>query len=195
MKSIIGILIIVNMSIFVAGCSDVKSPKEKVRFFDKAVVYYNPNEAPWGLLKVINVPVEEFLRHKDHLSEIILTDKDSLQYISEIIHKARLDSLSNKHADTSIAVLLFSNEKIDTLATDAFPQYPIQYNNSVFRDSMLVYYIIDIIRSRNIIWNDAAKEFYYNGAYNPLPRSTININHNSGITIASRIDDKLRPTR
>lgn len=162
--------------IYVTGCDNVNSTKENVRIFDKAIIYYNPNEAPWGLLKVINVSVQEFLKYDEDLSEIILTDKDSLQYLSESINKARLDSLSNKYVDTSIAILLFSNNSIDTLATDAFPQYQIQYNSTMFRDSTLVYYLIDIIRDRNTVWNEAAKDFYYNGSYNPLPRSIINVN-------------------
>lgn len=140
------------------------------RNFEKAIIYYNSNTVPWGLMKVIDVSVGDFLQDSLNLRKIVLTDKDSLRHISENIIRSKPTSLAgNDYIDTAIAVLLFSQGHIDTLATNAYPQSVIQYNDMTLTDSTLVYHLIDIIRKHDPLWDNEAKDYYYNGTYNPLP--------------------------
>lgn len=142
------------------------------RNFEKAIIYYNSNTVPWGLMKVIDVSVGDFLQDSLNLRKIVLTDKDSLRHISENIIRSKPTPLAgNDYIDTAIAVLLFSQGHIDTLATNAYPQSPVQFNDENFMDSVLVYHLIDIIRAHDPKWDEDAKEYYYNGAYNTLPQS------------------------
>lgn len=43
----------------------------------KAVIYYDPNEVPWGILKVIDTHGREFLKYRG-LNKLTITDCDSL---------------------------------------------------------------------------------------------------------------------
>lgn len=140
--------------------------------FEKVIIYYNSNTVPWGLMKVIDVSVGDFLQDSLNLRKLVLADKDSLRHISEIINSSEFSRLKvNDYVDTSIAVLLHFKDRIDTLATDAFPRSPIQYNDMAFTDSMLIYYFIDIIREHDSLWDNDAEDYYYNETYNSLPRS------------------------
>ena len=62
-------------------CNNIQSTHKEYSL-DKAVIYYNPNDTPWGLLKVVDVPMHQFLKYKANCSKITLTNRDSLQYIS-----------------------------------------------------------------------------------------------------------------
>jgi lipoprotein len=169
MKKAIHSLLLISIFIGITGCGH-KNAGDKI--FDKAVIYYNPNTAPWGLMKIIDVSVVDFLQDSINLGELVVTNNDSLQYISGIINKTTLTPLAiNDYVDTSIAVLLFSQGCIDTLATNAYPHSPIQYNNMTFEDSTLVYHLINIIREHEPLWDNEAKDYYYDGTYNPLPKS------------------------
>lgn len=171
MKTTINILLITGLIICALGCKD-KQTIQKDLIFDKAIVFYNSNIPPWGILKVTNISAEDFLNNNVGLTQIALTDMDSLRYIKECIIHAKLDTLKNNdYVDTSIAMLLYSGKNVDTLTSNAYPQHLLQYNNTTFRDSLLVYYIIDAIRQRDSIWNNAAQDFYYLGQYQHLPKS------------------------
>lgn len=137
---------------------------------DKAVIFYNAKEAPWGILRIATIDVQNYLRDSTNLAKIVIKDKNKLQFICDrLIH---VDTIAFEHnIDTWIAALLYSSNKIDTLALDAYPQNDLQYNNLIFRDSILAYYLIDLIRSHSSIWNKQAMEFYYDGKYNPLSKS------------------------
>lgn len=178
MEKTIYLLGIFCTCICVIACGNANSKAEKNHTYDKAVIYYDPNIAPWGLLKITDISVQDFLKYNDDLCKIVLSDKDSILYISKSVNKTHPHSLiDNNYVDTSIAVLLFSQGNVDTLASNAYPQSRIQYNRTFLHDSTLVYYFIDIIRKQNLIWNNAAKDYYYNGIYNSLPHSIFENGH------------------
>ena len=173
MEKTIYLLGIFCICICVIACGNANSKAEQKHIYDKAVIYYAPNIAPWGLLKITDVSAQDFLKHRDNLCKIVLTNKDSILYISKTVNKTHPDSLiDNNYVDTSIAVLLFSQGNVDTLSSDAYPQSRIQYNRTFLYDSTLVYYFINIIRKQNSVWDNAAKDYYYNGINNSLPHST-----------------------
>lgn len=148
---------------------------------EKAIVFYDSHTAPWGVLKVADTSVEDFFKYDSNWDRIVLTDIHSLKPISEAVRRAR--PTRNGSVDTAIAVLLFFGDRIDTLATDAFPQYPVQLNNTLFYDSELVFYLIDLIRNNNRVWDKVAKEYYFDGAYHHLPYD-----------VYKKIGEKINPT-
>ena len=159
------ILFLFIISIYV-GCQTQYSRHP----IEKAIIYYNANEAPWGILRIATVDMRDYLRDSANLSTIIIEDRDTLQFIqNRLIHK---DTIVEKHnIDAWIVALLYTSEKVDTLVLDAYPENDLQYDNLIFKDSILAYYLIDLIRNHNLVWDKQAMEFYYNGKYNPLPKS------------------------
>ena len=134
-----------------------------------AIIYYS-DEAPWGILRIATVEMHDFLSDTTNRGEIIIKNRDTLQFIrNRITHANAIASRLN--IDTWIVALLYSHssDTIDTLALNGYDY--LQYNRTIFRDSILAYYLIDLIRSRSPVWDERAKNFYYDGKYNPLPKS------------------------
>lgn len=148
---------------------DIAQTETKI---DKAIIFYDLS-SPWGVLKFCTMEVHTFLddTNKSERDQIVLTDTDSLKPISDALHNAHF--FPCKHSiDTEIAVLFFSGNRIDTLASDGYPQDPVELNHrSYFNDSTLVYYLIDVIRANSPVWDKDAKDFYYDGQYQHLPSS------------------------
>ena len=133
------------------------------------ILYYS-DEAPWGILRIATVEMHDFLSDTTNRGEIIIKNRDTLQFIrNRITHANAIASRLN--IDTWIVALLYSHssDTIDTLALNGYDY--LQYNRTIFRDSILAYYLIDLIRSRSPVWDERAKNFYYDGKYNPLPKS------------------------
>lgn len=136
----------------------------------KAVIYYDPNEVPWGILKVIDTHGREFLKYRG-LNKLTITDCDSLKYIQELVGHAIQDTVSQgdrRYVDTSIAVMLYSDQKTDTLFLDGYSS--LQCNDCIFQDKALTHHIIKIIRLNNAYWEELGSEYYYNGEYNGVSR-------------------------
>ena len=150
--------------IICSACMESNNPLKK------ATIYYNPNQTPWGILKVVDTPSRVFLKDSLKLNKLTITNFDSLKFIYDQIEHATRDSISfdYQEVDTSIAVMLHSDQKLDTLFLDGYSH--LQYNDCVFRDSALTHYIIKMIRLNNKYWEDVASEYYYNGQYNGVSR-------------------------
>ena len=124
---------------------------------DSAIIYYS-DEAPWGILRIATVEMHDFLSDTTNRGEIIIKNRDTLQFIrNRITHANAIASRLN--IDTWIAALLYSHssDTIDTLALNGYDY--LQYNRTIFRDSILAYYLIDLIRSRSPVWDERAKNF------------------------------------
>ena len=121
---------------------------------DSAIIYYS-DEAPGGILRITTVEMHDFLSDT--------TNRNRITHANTIASRLNID--------TWIVALLYSHssDTIDTLALNGYDY--LQYNRTIFRDSILAYYLIDLIRSRSPVWNERAKNFYYDGKYNPLPKS------------------------
>lgn len=138
----------------------------------KAVIYYHPNCAPWGLLKIVSISVEQFFEDRLQMDSLELRDLDSLDYIMNRIAVLKVDTLCLSHyVDTDFAVLLYSPNRIDTLGFTGYPDANIQYNRMICRDSILANYFLDIVRKHATVWDTAAKEYHYNGIYQSLPKN------------------------
>lgn len=153
--------------LFFGACAGSGESNDSLK---KAVIYYDPNEVPWGILKIISIYGREFLKHSS-LDKLTITDCDSLKYIQDLVGHAIQDTVKQgdqQYVDTSIAVMLYSDQKTDTLFLDGSSH--LQCNDCIFQDKTLTHYIIKIIRLNNTYWEELGSEYYYNGKYNGVSR-------------------------
>lgn len=153
--------------LFFGACAGSGESNDSLK---KAVIYYDLNEVPWGILKIISIQGREFLKHSS-LDKLTITDCDSLKYIQDLVGHAIQDTVfqgNRRYVDTSIAVMLYSDQKTDTLFLDGYSH--LQCNDCIFQDKTLTHYIIKIIRLNNTYWEELGSEYYYNGEYNGVSR-------------------------
>lgn len=153
--------------LFLGACVGTGETNDSLK---KAVIYYDPNEVPWGILKIIAIQGREFLKYSS-LDKLTITDSDSLKYIQDLVGHAIQDTVfqgDRRYVDTSIAVMLYSDQKTDTLFLDGYSD--LQCNDCIFQDKTLTHYIIKIIRLNNTYWEELGSEYYYNGEYNGVSR-------------------------
>lgn len=140
-------------------------PASPTRQYDKAEVYYlkNPCWHKFGF----NVKFGSFFdeRHRDLLfSDFIITDKDSLGYISRHIAKG-VTSESSPYAYwcPRIIVLLHGPEGVDTLITNTYTNDPVQFNSSIMNDSTLSLYLTECVGKHDDTWAYLSGVYFYSG--------------------------------
>ena len=84
--------------IICSACTESNNPLKK------ATIYYNPNQTPWGILKVVDTPGRVFLKDSLKLNKLTITNFDSLKFIYDQIEHATRDSIS------------FDYQEVDTLS-------------------------------------------------------------------------------
>ena len=64
---------------------------------------------------------------------------------------------------------------MDTLSTNARPEFGLQINGVTFRDSLLVRRMIDIVQSKDMNWKKACYLLDYGGQFHYTTESHYNI--------------------
>ena len=142
---------------------------KKTTFHDKYIhahLYYN-DEIPWDICRLGCISPIDFIKISKH--HIFLPSNDTLRFL-----ETRLDSLYDLSVydsqplqqresliDTYFAIVFQGNNITDTLAIGATHYSRMAFRNVVFRDSVLYFTIVDIIKHYDKKWENQFDSLYY----------------------------------
>ncbi len=136
---------------------------------DSVDVYYLP-AAPWGSLRFETYGIDHLISG-DH-EKFRIQCGDTLECIYGMYRNFRPDSSRHeKYEDAVIVAILNCGGRTDTLVTNAYPTFRMNYNSQPLYDDDMILYLIEAVVQRNSIWKEAYDSLYYNGDFNYLSRS------------------------
>ena len=135
--------------------------------YTHAYLYYD-DMIPWDICRFGRIIPNDFIRISKH--QIFIPNNDTLHCL-----ETRLDSLYakvNKYnnplplidspfIDTYFAIVFHGNTITDTLAIGATHYSSMSFRKAVFRDSLLYFAVVDIIKHHDTKWERRFDDLYY----------------------------------
>lgn len=136
----------------------------------ESVEIHYTKRAPWGQLRFMTYGKEHLLESNGRMFR--LESEDSLSRIRELVKEWKIDTCRReKYEDAVIVALLRYADCVDTVETNARPEFRLNCNSSPLHDSSMVMFLIDAVVSRDRGWRESFDSLYYDKEFHYLSRS------------------------